>query len=132
VDALYPRVLTARFAESYRFYAGTLGEVVGAELARGGGSGPYASWDLEGEGLLALLDRKLMADVDGEPDAGAGAPASVMLVLRVADVDAALAACERHGGVVVTPARDRPEWGPGVRTAHVRDPDGNLVELQSY
>ncbi|MBO3745987.1 hypothetical protein J5X84_07910 [Streptosporangiaceae bacterium NEAU-GS5] len=26
----------------------------------------------------------------------------------------------------------RPEWGPTMRTAHLRDPDGILWELQSY
>jgi len=32
---------------------------------------------------------------------------------------------------VVAPA-DRPEWGPNLRTAHLRDPLGTLIELQSY
>jgi predicted enzyme related to lactoylglutathione lyase len=55
-----------------------------------------------------------------------------MLVMRVADVDKALATCVAHGGVLVTPATDRPEWGPTLRTAHLRDPEGYLIELQSY
>ena len=29
-------------------------------------------------------------------------------------------------------AQDRPAWGPTLRTAHLRTPDGTLVELQSY
>jgi len=51
----------------------------------------------------------------------------VALVLAVDDVDEtyrrlADADCER-----VEPPTDRPEWG--IRTAHVRDPDGTLVEV---
>ncbi|MFF3784465.1 VOC family protein [Streptomyces sp. NPDC001933] len=55
------------------------------------------------------------------------------LVVPVADVaamDAAVALCRRHGGVLVTPARDMPGWG--LRAAHLRDPDGNLLEIQTY
>ncbi len=55
-----------------------------------------------------------------------------MFVCRVTDVDAGLALCLRHGGTLVSDATDRPEWGPGLRTAHLRDPEGHLIELQSY
>ncbi|SNS54169.1 hypothetical protein [Actinomadura mexicana] len=36
------------------------------------------------------------------------------------------------GAVQVAGPRDRPEWGPGLRIAHLRDPGGNLLEVQSY
>ncbi len=55
-----------------------------------------------------------------------------MLVCRVDAVDAALAVSLEHGGTLVVGATDRPQWGPNLRTAHLRDPDGNLIELQSY
>jgi hypothetical protein len=55
-----------------------------------------------------------------------------MLVSRVADVDAGFALCLWHGARAVAAPADRPEWGPILRNALVRDPDGNLVELQSY
>ncbi len=55
-----------------------------------------------------------------------------MLVCRVDAVDAALALCLEHGGTLVVGATDRPQWGPNLRTAHLRDPGGNLIELQSY
>jgi predicted enzyme related to lactoylglutathione lyase len=55
-----------------------------------------------------------------------------MLVSRVSDVDAAHALCLTHGAQDVTGPTARPEWGPTCRTAHVRDPEGNLLELQSY
>ncbi|WP_225798832.1 VOC family protein [Streptomyces sp. NK15101] len=55
-----------------------------------------------------------------------------MPVLRVDDVDEALALCPEAGGAPVLGAADRPEWGPGLRTAHLRDPEGRLIELRSY
>ena len=55
-----------------------------------------------------------------------------MLVLRVDSVDDATARLAAHGATIVADPRDRPDWGPGLRTAHLRTPDGTLVELQSY
>ncbi|GAA3084970.1 VOC family protein [Streptosporangium carneum] len=134
MDAFYPRLLVDDFAGMFRFYHGVLGEIVGADLSRGDEGGPYAGWDLRDDAVLSLYDRAAMA-------AAVAAPAplprprdqdGVALVLRVDDVDAALRVCERHGGSLVAAARRRPDWGPTLRAAHLRDPDGNLLELQSY
>jgi catechol 2,3-dioxygenase-like lactoylglutathione lyase family enzyme len=141
MDALHPRLLVGRFADTFRFYDAVLPPLVGATLTRGDESGPYASWDVGTEGVLMLLDRAAMAAVTGStalPAApgSATAPAlsqdRAMLVSRVPDVTAGYDLCLRHGGLPVAPPADRPEWGPTMRTAHVRDPDGNLLELQSY
>ncbi|GAA4585876.1 hypothetical protein GCM10023194_29960 [Planotetraspora phitsanulokensis] len=135
MDALHPRLLVTRFAAGFAFYDAVLPEMLGAELARGDAAGPYAGWDVDGQGVLVLFDRAAMAAVAGTADLPAeGSPAQdqVMFVCRVVDVDAALATCLRHGAAQVAAAADRPEWGPGLRTAHVRDPEGTLIELQSY
>ncbi|WP_169950117.1 VOC family protein [Microbispora sp. H11081] len=130
MDALYPRVLASRFAECFRFYDGLLTEVAGARLAKGTEAGPYANWDRDAEAVLALLDREMLAKVTGV-DLGGGRDGT-MLVLTVDDVDRAAAVGAACGGRVVAPPSARPEWGPTCRTAHLRDPDGNLLELQSY
>lgn len=134
MDVLYPRLLVSRFAECFGFYDAVLPELAGATLARGGAAGPYASWDVEGEGVLALFSRAAMAAAAGTTDLPADAPAQdgAMLVGRVADVDAGYALCLRHGAKPVAAPADRPEWGPTLRNALLRDPDGNLLELQSY
>ncbi|MEV5753271.1 VOC family protein [Actinoallomurus sp. NPDC052308] len=134
MDALYPRLLVGRFAECFGFYDAVLPELTGATLARGDAAGPYASWDVGDEGLLALFDRAAMAAVAGTADLPVDAPAQdrAMLVGRVADVDAGYALCLRHGARPVAAPADRPEWGPTLRNALVRDPDGNLLELQAY
>ena len=55
-----------------------------------------------------------------------------MLVCLVGDVEAGVELSVRHGATLAVPPTDRPEWGPTLRTAHLRDPEGNLIELQSY
>jgi catechol 2,3-dioxygenase-like lactoylglutathione lyase family enzyme len=135
MDSLHPRLLAARFAECFRFYEAVLPKLIGAHLVKGAEDGPYAHWDRDGEGALVLFDRGAMAAAIGTADLPATAgPAqdAAMLVCRVDTVDEALALCVEHGATLVAEATDRPQWGPTLRTAHLRDPDGNLIELQSY
>jgi catechol 2,3-dioxygenase-like lactoylglutathione lyase family enzyme len=147
MDALHPRLLVGDFGAAFRFYDHVLPAVLGATLTQGGPDGPYASWDVGTEGLLMLLDRGAMAEVvgtrslptDPPTDPPADPPADLpvaqdraMLVSRVPDVAAAYDVALRNGGTPVVPPADRPEWGPTMRTAHLRDPEGNLLEFQSY
>ncbi|MFI9159306.1 VOC family protein [Kitasatospora aureofaciens] len=136
MDALYPRLLVTRFAECFDFYRAVLPALTGANLVKGAPEGPYANWDVDEQAVLALYDRGAMAaalGTDGLP-AQPTAPAqdAAMLVFRVDDVDKALALCLQHGGALVAPATDHPEWGPTLRSAHLRDPEGHLIELQSH
>ena len=135
MDALHPRLLVTRFAECFRFYDAVLPELIGAKRMKGTAEGPYANWDVDAQGVLVLFDRAAMASALGldEPPTDAERPQdTTMFVCRVDDVDAGLALCLEHGASLVAGAVDRPEWGPGLRTAHLRDPEGHLIELQSY
>lgn len=144
MDALHPRLLVGDFGAAFRFYDAVLPGLVGARLARGTADGPYASWDVGDQGVLALIRRDAMAALAPNPETGSpgiqtgtgtSTPATSdcgMLVSRVPDVAAGYELCLRHGAVPVAGPADRPEWGPTMRTAHVRDPEGTLWELQSY
>ncbi|MFF1797147.1 VOC family protein [Kitasatospora sp. NPDC058263] len=135
MDALYTRLLVSRFAECFAFYRAVLPPLTGAALVKGEAAGPYANWEADGRTVLALYDRAMMAAVLGTerlPPRPPAAQDSAMLAVRVTDVDEALALCLRHGARVAAEATDRPAWGPTLRTAHLRDPDGHLIELQSY
>ncbi|MGW2374484.1 MULTISPECIES: VOC family protein [Kitasatospora] len=136
MDALYPRLLVTRFAECFGFYRAVLPALTGATLVKGAPEGPYANWDVDEQAVLVLYDRTAMATALGTTGLPARPTAPVqdaaMLVFRVDDVDKALALCLEHGGVLAAPATDRPEWGPTLRSAHLRDPEGHLIELQSY
>ncbi|MFJ8431463.1 VOC family protein [Kitasatospora sp. NPDC094019] len=139
MDALYHRLLVADFPACYDFYRAVLPPLTGAAPVKGTPDGPYATWDLDGQAVLSLFDRSLLASAVGtaalpsEPAAGTtAAQDGSMLVFRVEDVGPALDLCLRHGGSPVAGPTDRPAWGPGLRTAHLRDPEGRLIELQSY
>lgn len=116
------RLLVEEYERCFRFYA----EDLGYEATFGDATSGYADFDT-GDVTLALHAVEEMAAAlgdDGGADRGRDAAA---LILRVDDVDAAYADladadCERVGA-----PQDRPEWG--IRVAHVRDPDGTLVEV---
>ncbi|MGC7097553.1 VOC family protein [Amycolatopsis lurida] len=130
VDTVHPRLLVDNFAECFRFYDRILPQLAAAKPGEGGADGPYARWDSDGKPILAVLDRAAMAATLAEISPSSAGEA-VLLVFRLADVDAAQRLLEENGATVVRPAADYPEWGPETRMAHLRDPAGNLVELQS-
>lgn len=135
MDALHSRLLVTGFAEMFDFYQAVLPELLGAKLMKGGPQGPYANWDVEDQAVLVLFDRGTMAALAGTadlPPTAAPAQDHTMFVCRVGDVDAGAELCVRHGATLAVAPTDRPEWGSTLRTAHLRDPEGNLIELQSY
>ncbi|GAA2654228.1 VOC family protein [Streptomyces lunalinharesii] len=134
MDVLYPRLLVADFDTAVRFWTEALRDLLGIEPVKVISAAGYANWDLRGEAVLVLYARGTIARAIGTEDLPSAAPAQdgAMLVLRVDDVDAAARCLGGHGAVVLAAPQDRPEWGADLRTAHLRTPDGTLVELQSY
>ena len=113
-SAVQPVLLTRDLERLVRFYAG----VAGAELTdRQPPEGPVFY-----EGLrIGGSDLGVVAEADTPSEVG-----RVLLGIEVADVDAAVARVEDLGGSTQGPPNDMP-WGQ--RVAHVRDPDGNPVNL---
>ena len=111
------RLLTDDFAAAIGFYA----EGLGLEVLFGTAAGPYAEL-AAGTASIALFARELMPGPDPTLPTGNRA----VLVLNAEPLDAMLAEL-RGRGVEVGEAEDRRDWG--IRTAHLRDPDGHLLEL---
>ncbi|MEV8567222.1 VOC family protein [Streptomyces sp. NPDC051322] len=137
MDAPYTRLLVDRFAETFRFYRDVLPGLTGAELARGDELSGYASWDHSGRTVFALFDRHVMTRALGTDELPDGEKAQDLfsVVIHIddrSDLDAAVTRCIEAGATVAAAAQDRPQWGPTMRTAHLRDPDGRLLELQTY
>ncbi|MFJ4562613.1 VOC family protein [Streptomyces caelestis] len=119
------RLLVTDFAACYHFY----GEVLGLKPQSGAVDGPYEKFSpAVGSAGIALHDRSMMAEVLDELGDTANGHRS-LVVLRVEALDAY---CEEitlrgatvlHGPVSLT---DR------LRVAHLKDPEGNLVELQEW
>lgn len=119
------RLLVADFPATFRFYR----EVVGLPTTYPpDASGPYAEFELGGDKYLGLFDRALMLEAVGRPaDAARSADDHALLCISVEDVDAEARRLEGLGVELAAPPADHEPWG--MRTVHVRDPEGNLVEL---
>jgi catechol 2,3-dioxygenase-like lactoylglutathione lyase family enzyme len=120
----YVRLLVRDFEACLAFYRDVLGFEV-AILAEHAKFAEFATGDV----ALELYDRAMMAEIAGRAEASDadGAVDRALLTLQVDSVDEAYAALKAKGVAFGVPPTDRPEWG--ARTAHFRDPDGNLIEL---
>lgn len=122
----FTRLLVRDFAACFRFYRDTLGFAV----AFGDETDVYADFQT-GEVTLALFNRGLMAEAVGTAALPSTAKAqdTVALCFAVDDVNQTCDDLRAKGVNLVTEPQDRPEWM--IRTAHFRDPDGNLLEVFS-
>jgi catechol 2,3-dioxygenase-like lactoylglutathione lyase family enzyme len=121
------RLLVVDFDRMFSFYK----EKVGLEVAWGGPGDVYAEFKLSGGGTIALFKRDLMAQALGTTALPSNAPGQDRfgLVIFVENLDEMFKALQSKGVAFVTEPVDRPDWG--IRIAHFRDPDGNLIELAS-
>lgn len=118
------RLLVFNYADCFRFYR----DALGLTPSLGDENSFYAEFPLGGA-TLALFDRGLMSDVVGTadlPDAAIQQDA-VAVILRVADVDEIHRDLDERGLAIVNAPHDQASWG--VRCCHLRDPAGNLIEL---
>lgn len=119
------RLLVSDFPACYRFYA----EVLGLKPQSGAEEGPYEKFSPSaGSAGIALQDRSMMAGLIDEL-AGSATGHRSLVVLRVDDLDAYCARITGRGAVLAhgpTPMTDR------MRVAHLKDPEGNVVELQEW
>lgn len=113
------RLLTGEYAASFRFYR----DVMEFPLDWGHEQSGYAQFRL-GSVVLALLERHTMAET-----VRVVAPTGDHCVLTfvVDDVDGAYRQLRERGARPAGEPQDRTDWG--YRVAHVRDPEGNLIEL---
>ncbi|SDN71750.1 VOC family protein [Geodermatophilus sp. DSM 45219] len=114
-SSVIPMIVTHDLERLARFYTGVAGAT---EDTRTPEDGPTFYLGLR------IGDSELGVVADGSVE---GSPAGrILLSLEVPDVDAALARVESLGGEAPAPANDMP-WGQ--RVAHVKDPDGNPLNL---
>jgi catechol 2,3-dioxygenase-like lactoylglutathione lyase family enzyme len=121
------RVLVDDFPASFAFYR----DVLDLRPQEGHAeTGPYGCF--KGDGTdIALFDRAMMAASLGlRQDADRGEADHAVLVFRVDDVDAAFADATARGAAPAGDPKDQAGWG--MRVAHVRAPEGTLIEFCSY
>lgn len=118
------RLLTDDMNGMLRFYR----DVLGLEVTLDAGDGVYC--ELRGGGaILALFRRDLMGQMIGAELPPPGRADAVALTFEVGDVDEAARGLRERGAELAAEPRDYEV--AFLRVAHVRDPDGNLVEINA-
>jgi lactoylglutathione lyase len=119
------RLLVTNFDDCLYFYQ----TILGLTLTWGETGGNYASFDV-GEGkVLALFRKRLMAEAVGTAELPEQTEAQdrFACIFEVGDLEKTVKSIEERGGKFASPIQDMPLWG--IRTVHLRDPDGNLIEI---
>ncbi len=118
------RVLTQDYKAAFSFYR----DILELPVKRGNEVAGYAEFGA-GDVVLSIFCRKHMAGIVGAAELPPSAVAMdpMVIILRVESVDDTVKRLEEKGVTLVAQPADRPGWD--IRTAHLRDPDGNLIEL---
>ncbi len=121
------RLLTRQFPELFRFYR----DALEFRVRWGDEDGVYADLDTGAGVDLAIFSRQRMAEMVGTSDQPSERSGQdpVMMIIIVDDVDFRANRLIEHGATLVNPPTDQPDHG--IRSAHLRDPDGNLIELNT-
>ena len=125
----HARLLVMNFADCFRFYR----DVMGFKVSWGDENDTYASFTREdgGEPMLALFDRRLMAEEIATTSLmdEAESKDKSMLIVEVEDVDRVFEELSAKGVSFIVKPKDYPGWG--IRSVYLRDPAGNLIELSA-
>ena len=102
-----------------------------SKLTWGELGGNYASFDTGEEQGLGLYKKEFMAEVMGTTHLSAHSESqdAFVCIFEVDELEQAVRNIENNSGQCVTKIQDRPDWG--IQAVHLRDPDGNLIELFS-
>jgi lactoylglutathione lyase len=120
----YTRLLVSNFKACFLFYR----DVMGFQPTFGSENDVYADFNT-GDVILALFNRLEMSKAIGTTKLPAEAQAQdkMALIFKVEDVDKTWQELKQRGVPLSTGPADHPDWG--MRSAYVRDPDGNLIEI---
>jgi catechol 2,3-dioxygenase-like lactoylglutathione lyase family enzyme len=124
IKSTHIRLLVKDFDKEFLFFR----DVLGFKATYGKLGQNYADFDCNGQ-TIALFKRSLMSEdlnTTRKP-LEKEAQDRVALIFEVADVDATTELLQAHGVILVTTPHNRKDWG--IRVAHFRDPDGNLIEI---
>jgi lactoylglutathione lyase len=120
----YTRLLVTNFKACFRFYR----DLLGFQATYGTENDTYADFNT-GEVSIALFDKLEMSTTVGTSHLPAEAKVQdkVCLIFAVENVDEACQQLKNQGISLIALPTDHADWG--IRTAYLRDPEGNLIEI---
>ena len=120
----FVRLLTSKYNEMWSFYT----ETMGMKPRFNAQDGVYEEF-VTPDATLAIYDKKTMIKEMGNEirDSQQSSNDSYVIILKVDNVDQVYNELTKKGVKFVAPPTDRKTWV--IRTAHLRDPDDNLIEL---
>ncbi|MEH2161429.1 MAG: VOC family protein [Nostoc sp.] len=118
------RLLVSNYKDSFLFYR----DLLKFDVDWGDEDSGYAEFNT-GYLKLGLFKKELMAEVVPriEQPSYIVNRDKIALIFAVDNVDEVYQQVKSQSAIVVTEPQDRSDWG--IRTAHFRDPDGNLIEI---
>ncbi|WP_096440033.1 VOC family protein [Alteribacter populi] len=120
------RLLVTNFDECFHFYK----EILSFEVTWGEPGGAYASFETAYGDTIAIFNREAMAAAVGKSSLpkDANVQDRFAIIFRIEDL-AETVDVLKSKGAIVSEIHDQSSWG--IKTAHVRDPEGNLLELMT-
>lgn len=121
------RLLVKDFDKCFKFYS----ENLGLKATWGKIGGDYASFDIGIPSGLSIFKSDLMANVIGNIDKQLPGDnrEKIAIILKVNNVDKTYNDLSEKGISFINEPMDMTGWG--IRVAHFRDPENNLIEIWS-
>ena len=120
------RLLVSDFDTCFKFYK----NILGFHCSYGNQGDNFASFDIGVPGGLCLFKAELMNDaIEIKANSAKNASDKFAIIIEVESVDKMTESLKKKKVKFVTESTDMPVWG--IRVAHFRDPEGNLIELFS-
>lgn len=118
------RLCVTKYKECFLFYR----DMLDFKLLWGDESSAYAEFDT-GSSRVALFHRELMAQAIGADDLPLESKSMdpFVLIFEVDHVDRKYQELQNKGVTFITEPTVREGWG--LKVAHFRDPQGNLIEI---
>ncbi|MYL70485.1 VOC family protein [Halobacillus litoralis] len=122
MDLTHVRLLVDDYVTCFHFYRDTLG----FEVTWGDENSNYADFRFQGV-TLGVFERKQMVEALGDVYAKSGSREDrAALIFKVDDVEDMYEEWKRKVTFITEPVEQK-DWG--IKVAHFRDPDGNLLEI---
>lgn len=121
------RLLVSKFDETFLFYR----DILNFKVTWGNLGENYAQFQPSDSTALAIFSKNIMSQILGTnhlPEK-LDTQDNVTLVFTTNNVDEVYYDLSKKNVDFITPPTDQPDWG--IRVAHLRDPEGNLIEFAS-